>query len=349
MEAVLDFTECSERRLLMYRLGWCKVVILILSLLGGSQHSYAQMVKVSYAGSSGYNVPLWVTYDAGLFKKYSLDIAEFTLISSGAPNIQALLANELQFANVAGTAPIQAALQGANVVIIATSYNLIPYSLLVRSDIKSVADLKGEKVAISRMGGIDELAARLAFDHLGLGSRDMAFIQAGADAQRIAALLSGSVAATLVAPPGLFRATSQGVKVLSDLGGLDIKYPVSCIVSAKSYVGQNRDAVKKFLMAFIEGLHLYTRDKEFSIKVTEKYTKLKDRDILSRSYDYFAKNTTLLPLTDSTSIENAVKTAAVAEKVSNRRAEEFYDNSIIQELVAGGFVEKITKKVGPAR
>jgi len=163
------------------------------------------------------------------------------------------------------------------------------------------------------------------------------------------ALLSGSVAATLVAPPGLFSVVSQGVKVLADLADLDIKYPVNCIVSAKSYVDRNRDVVKKFLLAFIEGLHIYTRDKDFSIKVTEKYTKLNDRDILSKSHDYFAKNTALVPLTDSAAIQNAVKNAVLTEKASNRKVEEFYDNSMIQELVAGGFVEKITKEVGPTR
>jgi len=307
------------------------------------------VVKVSYGGSSGYNVPLWIAYEAGLFRKNGLNIVDFTLISSGAPNIQALLADELQFTNVAATAPIQAALQGANVVIIATSYSRIPYSLLVRGEIKSFADLKGEKVAISRIGGIDELAARLAFDRMGLASKDMAFIQAGPDAQRIMALLSGSVSATLVAPPGLFNATSQGVKVLADLADLDIKYPVNCIVSAKSYVDRNRDAVKKFLLAFIEGLHIYARDKDFSIKVSEKYTKLNDRDVLSKSHDYFVKNTALVPLTDSEAVQNAVKNAVLIEKKSNRRFEDFYDNSMIQELIAGGFVEKITKEVGSAR
>ena len=333
----------------MYRLGWCKVIILILALLGGSQHSHAQMAKVSYGGNSGYNVPLWVAYEAGLFKKHGLNIVDFTLISSGAPNIQALLADDLQFANVAATAPIQAALQGVNVVIIATSYSRIPYSLLVRSNIKSFADLKGAKVAVSRIGGIDELAARLAFERLGVGSKDMTFIQAGPDAQRITALLSSSVSATLVAPPGLFSVASQDVKILADLADLDIKYLVNCIVSAKSYINRNRDVVKKFLLAFIEGLHMYAKDKDFSIKVTEKYTKLNDRNILSKSHDYFLKNTALVPLTDSAAIENAVKNAVLTEKASNRRVEEFYDNSMIQELVAGGFVEKITKEVGSAR
>ena len=41
--------------------------------------SNAQTVRISYAGLSGYNVPLWVSQEAGLFKKYGLPV-ELVLI-----------------------------------------------------------------------------------------------------------------------------------------------------------------------------------------------------------------------------------------------------------------------------
>ena len=58
---------------------------------------HAQTVRISYAGISGYNVPLWVADEAGLFKKYKL-AEELILISGGSINIQALLANEVRLA-----------------------------------------------------------------------------------------------------------------------------------------------------------------------------------------------------------------------------------------------------------
>ena len=51
--------------------------------------SYSQQVRISYSGVSGQNLPFWVTYEAGLYKKYGLD-AEMVLISGGLTNIQAL-------------------------------------------------------------------------------------------------------------------------------------------------------------------------------------------------------------------------------------------------------------------
>ena len=300
---------------------------------------HAQSVRISYAGISGYNVPLWVADEAGLFKKYKL-AEELILISGGSTNIQAMLANEVRFANVAGSAPIQAKLQGGNVTIIASSYNYMPYSLVVNKDIRSPADLKGKRLAIARLGGITEVAALLAFEKLGLATKDMTLVQAGPDSQRVFAVHSGAVAATIIAPPGLFAATSLGLKVLVDLGDLGVKYPTSVMATNGSYLVQNRAAVKNFLMGYIEGLYLYAQNKELAQSVMHKYTKLSDAEVLSKSHDYFVKNTSLVPWTDA----GAIKNGFPADKAGVRKVEEFYDNSVIQELVNEGFIEKVSKR-----
>lgn len=315
----------------------CKMIILFLVFLMTPWLGYAQTVRISYGGTSGYNVPLWVTQEAGLFKKYGLT-SELILISGDAASLQAMLANELDFANAAGTTPIQATLQGADFVIIASSYNLMPYSFVVHQDIRSAGDLKGKRMAVSRLGGITEFAAKLTFEKLGLGPKDMTLIQAGPDAQRIAALQSGSVAATVLAPPGLYVATSLGLKVMADLGDLGVKYPAAVMVARRSSLAQDRLTVKKFVMAFVEGLHVYARSKDFTLGVMQKYARLKDRDAMAKSHDYFVKNTALVPLTDAVAIKNAL-----ADKAAGRKLEDFYDNSIVQELIDEGFVEKVSK------
>ena len=315
----------------------CKWIIVFFGLLAVSSSGYAQTIRISYGGTSGYNVPVWVTHEAGIFKKYGLT-AELILISGDAASVQALLANELHFANAAGTTPIQATLQGADTVIIASSYNLMPYSFVVHPDIRTAADLKGKRMAVSRLGGITEFAARLTFEKLGLGQKDMTLIQAGPDAQRIAAMQSGAVAATVLAPPGLFAATSLGLKVMADLGDLGVKYPSAVMVARRSYVAQNRATVKRFLMAFTEGLHIYAQKRDFTLGVMQRYARLKDREAMAKAHDYFLNNTTLVPLTAAAAIKNAL-----ADKAAGRKLEDFFDNSIVQELVDEGFVEKVSK------
>jgi hypothetical protein len=67
----------------------------------------------------------------------------------------------------------------------------------------------------------------------------------------------------------------------------------------------------------------------------QKYTKLNDREILSKSYDYFAKNTALMPLTDPVAIKNGLPPDKADVKL-----QQFYDNSLLEELAKESRVDR---------
>jgi hypothetical protein len=71
----------------------------------------------------------------------------------------------------------------------------------------------------------------------------------------------------------------------------------------------------------------------------QKYTRLGDPEIASKTQDYYYKKTLLVPLNDPAAIKNALP----ADTGAARKPEEFYDNSIILEIVKEGFVESLKK------
>jgi len=83
----------------------------------------------------------------------------------------------------------------------------------------------------------------------------------------------------------------------------------------------------------------YHRDKVLAVRALQKYTKQNDPEILSKSYDYFVKNTPLVPLSDPATFENALPT----DKPSERKPQSFYDNAVLDELVQEGFVKKLAR------
>ncbi len=299
---------------------------------------YAQKVRTSYPGTAGVNVPFWLTHEAGLFKKYGLD-HEALLISGSVTTMQALIAGEIQFVNSSGAPAINARLQGADITIVASYYDFMPYGLVVGKDIKSMEDLRGKRMAVASLGGINEAAIRFAFERQRLNSKDVTFIQAGGDPSRIAAVVSGSAAGTVLAPPGLFVATKQGLNMLADLGELGSKYPTAVIATKRSSVNQDRPTIKKYLMALIEGLHVYKRDRKLAIDVLRKYAKIPDQDLVARSHDYLAKYTSLVPMVDP----SVLKIAIPPGKGTDTSISDLYDNSVLQELAKEGFVEKVSK------
>ncbi|MGN6731466.1 MAG: ABC transporter substrate-binding protein, partial [Candidatus Binatia bacterium] len=80
---------------------------------------------VSYGGTAGYQLPLWVNKEFGFSKKYGVDL-EIILIQAGSPNIQALVGGSLQLTQTAASSAVIGASQGAPVVIVATLENKLP-------------------------------------------------------------------------------------------------------------------------------------------------------------------------------------------------------------------------------
>src|ERR1051325_5257919 len=60
---------------------------------------------VSYGGTAGYQLPLWVNKEFGFSKKYGVDL-EIILIQAGSPNIQALLGGSLQLTQTAASSAV---------------------------------------------------------------------------------------------------------------------------------------------------------------------------------------------------------------------------------------------------
>src|SRR5215469_15292908 len=202
-----------------------KTVALLLILTAvHPQASHAQSIRMSYTGTPGFMTPLWLTHDAGLVRKQGLR-GEMIMVTGGAINIQALIAGEVDFVNAAGPALINAVLKGAEITIIASAYNFLPYGFVVGRDIRSANDLKGKKVTLSGFGGLEEFAIRLALDKLAVDPNRVTFIRSGADAVRIAALVSGAASAMVVSPPSAASARALGSVLLAGGVGLTRSNP----------------------------------------------------------------------------------------------------------------------------
>lgn len=71
-----------------------------------AQAGEATRFIVSYGGTAGYHLPLWVNRELGFSKKYGVDL-ELVLIQAGSPNIQALLGGSIQLTQTAASSAVQ--------------------------------------------------------------------------------------------------------------------------------------------------------------------------------------------------------------------------------------------------
>ena len=290
---------------------------------------------VSYGGTAGYQLPLWVNKEFGFSKKYGVDL-EIILIQAGSPNIQALVGGSLQLTQTAASSAVIGASQGAPVVIVATLENKLPMLLISRPEIKEPQQLRGRVIGINRFGGSNDAAVLMAMKAWKIDPKEISMLQTGGTSARMAALISKKVDATVQSYPEIYQARKLGMNVLADIGDFGFYTNTSNIVT-RSYLQQNRAGIKGFIKGQIEGIHYVKTNKEGSLKVLRKYLQITDAEAVEGTYEFFAKRLSRSPRTELEGIKNILTSIGAGQK----SPAEFVDMSVIDEIEKEGFVQKL--------
>jgi NitT/TauT family transport system substrate-binding protein len=290
---------------------------------------------VSYGGTAGYQLPLWVNKELGFSKKHGVDL-ELILIQAGSPNIQALLGGSLQLTQTAASSAVNGAVRGAPVVIVATLENKLPMLLIGRPEIKDPQQLRGKTIGINRFGGSNDAAVLMAIKAWKIDPGDIKMIQAGSTSARMAALLSKKIDATVQSYPEIYQARKLGMNVLADIGDFGLYTNTSNIVT-RSFLQQNRAAIKGFIKGQIEGMHYVKTNKEGSLKILRKHLQVTDPEAVEGTYEFFSKR---LPTSPRTELEG-IKHILASIDASNKNPADFIDMSIIDEIEREGFIKQL--------
>jgi NitT/TauT family transport system substrate-binding protein len=243
-------------------------------------------LRVAYDGYSMTTAPMNYAVEKGIFKKYGLDVT-LSYIDGGTTLSGAVVGGSIQIAQNGYAPAAAAAVQGADVVFIGGISNQLPFQLVVKANIKSAADLKGKKIAISRYGATSDVAATYALNSLGLKRTDAVILQLGGEGTRTAAMLSGQIDASLEQYPRTGELEEKGFHVLADCLQLANDYPNTSYVSTRAFIAKNPDIVKRFLMGISDGIHAFKTNREEALKSAAAFLKSKPGPALDKAYDIF--------------------------------------------------------------
>jgi len=96
-------------------------------------------------------------------------------------------------------------------------------------------------------------------------------------------------------PPNSTRAKRLGMRELFDIDALALELQQTCITETSKYVRERRPVVKSFVQAYAEGLHWFVNDRDFSIRVIQKYMRVNEKDLLDNAYDFYAPRVQKIP------------------------------------------------------
>jgi NitT/TauT family transport system substrate-binding protein len=337
---------------------WTKVLLwqrnasmcLLIWLLGFSWQSEAvvaaEKLLVVHSALNMFTAPLWVAKEKGYFNKHGLDV-ETIYIPSGTMGMQALLGGETKVLAADGSSVVNARLRGAPVKIILGMVNFYPNPFFSTPEIKSPADLKGKKIAVTRIGSSSYTATVMLLKKLGLEeSKDYTILQLGSTQNRLAALTKGMIQGTTLSAPESVIAKNAGMKVLisgAEMGklGVTIQHQ-SANVMESSLHGDFRATLKSYAKAYLEGVRQLYRSKEETMEVLKKYTRVADPQVLSASYDEsYQAIEKEGSLTEAGIQVQLAELAKTDPRARSARPGDFLDASIINELSKEGFIKAL--------
>jgi NitT/TauT family transport system substrate-binding protein len=323
-------------------------VIIIVFLCAHAPRAWTAQAKpltkvvIGYGSTDGTIAVLGFAKDTKLFEKHGLDVL-LVGMGTGSVSLRALIAKELQIASLSGSGLVQAALQGADTVLIASLINGFVFKVFATPEITSPAQLKGKKLGVSRYGATSDFAVRLALKKWGMNpDRDVNILQIGTSQDTVRAMQTRMLDAGIMSGASSLIARKAGFRELGDLADLGLDYPTSAIGTTKSYLQRNEGIVKEFMLAYIEAIYDFKQNKEAALTVLKKYTRNDDREVLEDSYSSVASKYLPLPIPTIEGIRTILtELSTTVPAAKNADPEQFVSYKIAREIEASGFVKQL--------
>ncbi|HEY7555094.1 MAG TPA: ABC transporter substrate-binding protein [Candidatus Binatia bacterium] len=304
-------------------------------------------VRFGVAGISGTNGHFYVDKQLGLFRKHDIDV-ELIAFQGGSQLVPAILAGDLQFITLEGTLGLASNLRGPNLFFVAGIMNTFPFTIVSRADIRAAAELRGKKIAISRLGSASDTAVRAAVERYNLKpDKDVLILQIGGQSERFAALRAGVVDAAIISPPFNLVARRLGFNDLIDLSETGVVYAFQQIGVRKDLMERQPDLVMRFLRGIIEGMS-YWKDPSKRAVVTENVAKFlrvdpqKEREELDETFRYYGK---VFPTKPYPTIEGLELAAQMLKKArpdaKDVQPKDYVVNRFVGELEKEGFLARV--------
>ena len=300
-------------------------------------------LRIAITSLSGSMAVPWLARDAGIFKKYGLEV-EVIATPSGVEGMNALIAGEISFLQIAGATTVSAAVGGADVMVIGTTIGTLVQSLMVRPEIQTAEQLRGKSIGISRFGTTIDTGARIALRHFGLvPEKDVSIVQIGAVESIVPAMSGGRVQGGILSYPAIGRARKLGFHELLDIAALNMPYASTGITTRGEVMRKEPDLMRKYMSAQVEAIARMKRDRPFTINVMSKFLRTNDQEQLAETYDvYVNKHLLKVPLPTSEAIRAVLDELETRNpKAKGQDPKRFFDDRFVRELQTSGFIDAL--------
>src|SRR3970040_959196 len=276
--------------------------------------------------------PVFIAHERGFFDKNGIK-AQIIRINSEPTTYQALTSGHIYATSGAPTGLVQSNIHGVPVVSLGSWDNLVSYTMITREKIDDLAQLKGKKVGINRLGGKSSLVLRVMLEDAGLNTtKDVTLLQLGGSQERLAALIRGGIDA---APVDFVFETKMKKLGFHLVTGKKTPFMNGPIVVTVAELKAHRNKWVRFVKAYLDATAYMTTNKEGSIGVLRRLMPGDDKETLDHAYEQIRTRATVDLVPPEAAVENLVTMMIYVDKrAASVDRSKLADYSILRELLA---------------
>ena len=283
---------------------------------------------VSYAGPTVTFLPAEVARQRGFLREQNLDMK--LLLTRSEVDRAALVSGSVDYTLRAGSSFVSAA-RGLPVRIVLLGTMKPFWGLVVRSQVKSVAELKGKSMGVPGLLGSQHVSAKFILKHYGLDpDKDVVYriVDTGA---RIPAMLSGAIDCSMMDYGEAFRAKKSGLKMLVNAADLHGLIAGGLAVNIKK-LKEQPEQIRRTLKAMTQALQYIQDNPEGTQQIMQSWLKI-DREMAADIYQMARNNYTKNGMVEESTL-NSLVTAMLAEAgIKNVSPSQLVDFSLLQQVL----------------
>jgi NitT/TauT family transport system substrate-binding protein len=303
---------------------WGTLVLLVAAVFPGwCGEKNLEKVRIAVSSKSLGFFDTWAARERGFYRKHGI---EAEIIAMRPPlTIGAIQAGEIDYAFGASSIS-RGSISGAPVRIVSLSLRTSFHTLVARSSIKSIAEMKGKTIAVT-IGAADDFVARLLVRRGGLDLRDVSFVNMGGSDTRFPALATGRIDATPLSLPFFIIAKRQGYNLLGSASDVIDMATVGIGTSTRK-IQQEREQVKKMVRVQLDTLHWIKTQKTEVIPFLQQFFDLEEHVALESHVIY-----SRLIVDDAKPLPEAIKTVLDQQGKPDLPLDRVIDPSIVEEVL----------------
>lgn len=298
----------------------------------------------SYTAATLEQMPPMVAKEQGFFDQNGID-ADVIPIGAGSQPQAAVMSGQVQMYE-GGPDAIAATVAGADLEFVGTAETAFLFYLYGAPNVKTAADLKGGKVAVTSLTSSTYVAAKLGVKSLGLDpAKDVTFVAVNNPPAILAAMESGAVQAGTVGPTNLSQVQASGkYNQLADVAKLNQPYPAGWWSVSKKWASSHDELMQRMIKSLVQGVAYEKQQPDGTKKILAKYSKNDDPVFLNGNYDIESPHIQKVPLADVKGVQLALQElAATNPAAKNADPNSFVDNHWVQALDSNGFINTLYK------